>query len=106
MPAIDTNTIISIALPVLLIAFLIFAIILPQRRRDKKVKQMLSDIKPGVKVRTIGGLYGKVVKADENTITLEVGPDKIRMPFVRSAVAMVDQNEDTEAAQKQIDPAE
>ena len=44
---------------VLMIAM--FAVmIIPQRRRDKKVKDMLGNLKAGDRVRTISGIYGTI----------------------------------------------
>ena len=97
MPEGSANQLLTLLFPILIIVFFIFAIIIPQRKKDKAVRKMLSEIKSGDKIRTIGGLYGKVVKIDDKTVTLEVGPDKVRMPFVRSAIATVDKTSDVEA---------
>ncbi|MEL7607967.1 MAG: preprotein translocase subunit YajC [Bacillota bacterium] len=68
-----------------------FAImIIPQRRRDKKIKQMLAGIKPGDRVRTIGGIYGTVGSVKDDVITLYVGPDKVRLVFARGAISSVE----------------
>lgn len=75
---------------VLMIAM--FAImIIPQRRRDKKVKDMLGALKPGDKVRTIGGIYGTITKIDNDIIILQVGPDKIHLVFARGAISQVEE---------------
>ena len=101
MPAVDSQQIISIAFPILIIVFFIIAIIMPQRKRDKAVKNMLNSLKAGDKVRTIGGLYGKIVKIDNEMVTLELGPDKVRIPFTRSAIASVDKSADN-VSQEQL----
>ena len=68
-----------------------FAImIIPQRRRDKKVKDMLSSLKAGDRVRTIGGVYGTIVNIKEDTVLLTVGPDKVKLVFARGAIAQVE----------------
>lgn len=79
--------------PGLLIILMIamFAImIIPQRRRDKKVKAMLSAIKPGDRVRTIGGIYGTIGSVKDDVVTLVVGPDKVRLVFARGAISTVE----------------
>jgi len=74
---------------VLMIAM--FAImIIPQRRRDKKVKDMLNALKPGDRVRTIGGLYGTIGSIKDDVVTLIVGPDKVRLVFARGAISTVE----------------
>ncbi len=77
----------------LLIIMLIamFAImIIPQRKRDKKIKEMLAAIKVGDRVRTIGGIYGTVSAVKDDVITIMVGPDKVRLVFTRGAIANVE----------------
>ena len=78
-------------LPIILIfVVLIVVMIVPQRRREKKVKEMLNAIKPGDRVRTIGGIYGTVTSIKEDIIILQVGPDKVRLVFARGAISQVD----------------
>ena len=68
-----------------------FAImIIPQRRRDKKVKDMLGSLKAGDRVRTIGGIYGTIASIKEDTVILLVGPDKVKLVFARGAIAQVE----------------
>lgn len=68
-----------------------FAImIIPQRKRDKKIKQMLDSLKPGDRVRTIGGIYGTVSSVKDDVIIITVGPDKVKLVFNRGAVAQVE----------------
>ena len=74
---------------VLMIAM--FAImIIPQRRRDKKVKDMLGNLKAGDRVRTIGGIYGTISSIKDDTVILLVGPDKVKLVFARGAIAQVE----------------
>ena len=74
---------------VLLVAM--FAImIIPQRRRDKKVKDMLNSLKAGDRVRTIGGVYGTISTIKDDTVILLVGPDKVKLVFARGAIAQVE----------------
>lgn len=68
-----------------------FAImIIPQRKRDKKIKQMLDSIKPGDRVKTIGGIYGTVSNVKDDIVTITVGPDKVKLVFARGAIAQVE----------------
>ena len=74
---------------VLMIAM--FAImIIPQRRRDKKVKDMLGNLKAGDRIRTIGGIYGTISSIKDDTVMLLVGPDKVKLVFARGAIAQVE----------------
>lgn len=68
-----------------------FAIMsIPQRRRDKKVKEMLAALKPGDRVRTIGGIYGTISSIRDDVVVLAVGPDKVKLVFARGAISQVE----------------
>ena len=69
---------------------LFFVMSIPQRKREKKVKEMLAAIKPGDRVRTIGGIYGTVTSVKDDVITMSVGPDKVRLVFARGAIATIE----------------
>ena len=74
-----------------LIMVVMFAImIIPQRKREKKIKEMLNAMKPGDKVRTIGGIYGTLTAVKEDVVTMVVGPDKVKLVFARGAIANVE----------------
>ena len=64
--------------------------IIPQRKREKKITDMLAAIKVGDRVRTIGGIYGTVSALRDDIVTLTVGPDKVRLVFARGAIANVE----------------
>ncbi len=78
-------------LPLAMIIILIVVMIVPQRRRDKKVKEMLSALKPGDRVRTIGGIYGTISSVKEDVVVLTVGPDKVKLVFARGAISQVEE---------------
>lgn len=79
-------------LPFILIMVALLAImIIPQKKKDKKVKEMLSSLKPGDKIRTIGGIYGTITKVTEDLVFVQVGPDKVRLVFARGAVSQVEE---------------
>lgn len=81
---------------ILLVVVFVVLIILPQRKRDKKVKDMLAAVKVGDHVRTIGGIYGRIVQLKESTMTIEVGPDKVKLVFARGAISTVGDENDVE----------
>ncbi len=71
----------------------ILLMVIPQRRRKKQMQAMLESLKPGKMIKTIGGIYGKIVAVKEDLITVEVLPDKVRMVFAKGAVATVEDSE-------------
>ena len=76
-------------LPLLLIgAFVWFAMIRPQRKRQRAVQDMQQQLSVGSDVITIGGLHGRVDAMGETTVDLEL-TDDIVVRFKRSAIAEV-----------------
>ena len=69
---------------------LFFVMSIPQRKREKKIKEMLDSLKPGDRVRTIGGVYGTVTSVKDDVVTMSVGPDKVRLVFSRAAIATIE----------------
>lgn len=80
----------SYGLLIVLMVAMFAIMIIPQRRRDKKVKDMLANLKQGNRVRTIGGIYGTISSIKDDTVTLMVGPDKVRLVFARGAISQVE----------------
>ena len=74
----------------IMIVVLMLVMTIPQRKRDKKMKEMLAAIKPGDRVRTIGGIYGTVTNIRDDVVTISVGPDKVRLVFARGAIATIE----------------
>jgi len=58
---------------VIMIGLFYFMIILPQKRRDKKFKELMSKLKVGDRVITVGGIIGKVTNIKENTVRIKTG---------------------------------
>ena len=82
----ETGLNLGFLLPLLILGGLFYVLlILPQRRRQKKMEQLRSDIGIGDDVRTIGGILGTVVDEDDDTFTIDVGGSNMRV--VKRAVA-------------------
>ena len=80
----------SYGLLIILMVAMFAIMIIPQRRRDKKVKEMLAALKPGDRVRTIGGIYGTISSIRDDVVVLAVGPDKVKLVFDRGAISQVE----------------
>jgi preprotein translocase subunit YajC len=75
--------------PFVLIGGLFYLILIrPQAKEQKRRQAVLDTLKKGDEVMTNAGIYGKVVKADGDVVTLQVA-DGVRMRFNRSAVSGV-----------------
>ena len=61
-------------LPIAILGGLFYLLlVLPQRRRAKKAKELRDSIAVGDEIRTIGGIYGTIRSEDEETFTLDIG---------------------------------
>jgi preprotein translocase subunit YajC len=60
-------------------------ILMPQRRRQKKTKEMQSSMGIGDDVRTIGGIIGTIVGDEDDIFVLDLGGSTMRV--VKRAVA-------------------
>lgn len=62
---------------VLLVAIFYFILILPQRREQKRHREMIAALRPGDSVVTSGGLIGEIVQLKEDQITLKTGEARV-----------------------------
>jgi preprotein translocase subunit YajC len=62
-----------------------FVILLPMRRRQKKVQSFQDSLKPGDKVITTSGIYGTVVKVGDTSVQLQIA-DKVKIEVARASV--------------------
>lgn len=81
----------TILMFVAMFALLYFLLIRPQQKRQKSRNMLLSSIKKGDKVTTIGGLHGTIVELTDDTAVLRVN-DATRMTFDRSAINNITQS--------------
>lgn len=79
---------------ILYIAFFIgimyLLIFLPQKRRDKKNKEMLNTLAVGSNITTIGGITGKIVNIKDDELTIESGIENTKILVKRWAIKDVE----------------
>ncbi|GBC60781.1 preprotein translocase subunit YajC [Desulfonema ishimotonii] len=71
---------------ILMFVIFYFLLIRPQQKKAKEHREMLSSLKKGDRIMTSGGLYGRIMSIDENSISLEIA-EKIRVKISRGYVA-------------------
>lgn len=83
-------------LPLLLLMFvaMYFLLIAPNQRKQKQWQLMLSQIKPGDKVTTNGGIRGTVVSVKDDVLIVKCAPDNVKLEMVKSAIAAVTTEEE------------
>jgi len=65
-----------------------FLMIRPQNKKRKETEKMLSALKKGDKIVTIGGLYGTIQSVKDTTVIIKAD-DNIKLEFLRSAISSV-----------------
>ena len=87
-----TGELLGMIIPmVLMFVVFYFLLIRPQRKKDKKVKDMLANLKVGDRICTIGGIYGTITAIKDDTIELSVGKDNVKLIFARWAIRNVEE---------------
>ena len=72
----------------LIILIFYFFIIRPQNKKQKETEKMLSALKKGDKVVTVGGIHGVISSTKEKTVIVKVD-DNAKIEFSRNAIATV-----------------
>lgn len=78
----------------------VLVMIIPQRKRDKKIRAMLEAVKVGDKIRTIGGIYGKIVSINDDRVIIETA-EGTQIEFAKGAISTVE-SADVEAEMGEI----
>ncbi len=84
------GTLISLLPMILIFVVFYFMLIRPQRKKEKKVQEMLAALKIGDRVSTIGGIYGTITNIKDDTLELSVGKDNVKLMFARWAIRQVE----------------
>ena len=75
---------------VLIMAVMWFFVLRGKRNQDKSRKNMLSELKKGDRVQTIGGIIGTVVEAREDSVLVKVDEStNTKIKFSRPAIHRV-----------------
>ncbi len=81
------GSIVGFLLPIAILGGLFYLLlVMPQRRRAKKAKELRDSIAVGDDIRTIGGIYGTIQSEDDESFTINIGGGST-MRISRRAVA-------------------
>ncbi len=69
----------------LMIGIFYVLVLLPMRRRQKKVQDFQSALKVGDRIITTAGIYGLITKLDASTVQIQIA-DKVRIDVARAAI--------------------
>ena len=87
---------ISVVPFVAIIGIFYFFLIRPQNKKQKETEKMLSALKKGDKVVTIGGIHGVISSVKEKTVIVKID-DNCKVEFNRSAISGVESDKSAEA---------
>lgn len=81
-------SILTMILPLgLMVLIFYFFIIRPEKKRTKETEAMLNNIQVADEVITNGGIIGRVLSVQKDTVLIETGSDRTKIRVVRSAIA-------------------
>lgn len=81
-------SIMSLVLPlaIMVLIFWLF-IIRPEKKRNKETRDMLDSIQVADEVITSGGIIGRVLSVQADTVLIETGSDRTKIRVVKTAIA-------------------
>lgn len=88
------NFLVGILPWVLIIGVFYVLIVMPQRKRQKQLKDLISNLKSGDQVVTTGGIIGTVTQVRDTSLLIR-SADKSILEVARSAVAGIHGEEET-----------
>lgn len=71
---------------ILVLGIFYFVILLPMKRRQKKVQQFLDALKVGDRIITTSGIYGSITRIGDRSVQVQIA-DKVRIELSKAAIA-------------------
>jgi preprotein translocase subunit YajC len=66
-------------------AIFYFIVIVPSKRQQKKVQEFVDNLKVNDKVITTSGIYGQIMKLDDQSVQLQVA-DKVNIKVAKASI--------------------
>ena len=93
------STLFSFLPLVAIIAIFYLLILRPQRKKQQETQKMLSALKKGDRIVTIGGIHGIIQSIKENTVIVKVD-ENTKLEFNRGAISTVSSRDDGDSEEK------
>ena len=71
---------------ILVLAIFYFVILLPMKKRQKKVQQFLDALKVGDRIITTSGIYGSITRITDRSVKVQIA-DKVQIELSKAAIA-------------------
>lgn len=84
----DIVSILTMLIPLaLMVVIFYFLIIRPEKKRGKKMQEMLNSLEVADEVVTTGGIVGRVLRVTDDTVLIETGSDRTKIRVLKSSIA-------------------
>lgn len=83
------QSMVQFAIPLVLVGAMYFLLIAPQKKREKAAVQMLSTLKEGDEIVTIGGVIGKVLNIKDDEVIVETSIEKTQIRMMRWSIKQI-----------------
>jgi preprotein translocase subunit YajC len=70
---------------IIILGIFYFLILMPMKRRQKKVHEFQSALKVGDRIITTSGIYGQITKVGEKSVQVQIA-DKVRIEVSKAAI--------------------
>jgi preprotein translocase subunit YajC len=70
----SSSSFLPLLIVIVLFGVFYFAIIRPQRNRQRTAQATQSQVVPGQRIRTTAGIYGTIVSGDDRDVVVEIAP--------------------------------
>ena len=85
------NPIIMIALFGLLMYFILYR---PQKKQEKAINEMRSNLRIGDEISTNGGILGKIIQIKDDFVIIETGNDRTKLKLAKWSIRAVERREE------------
>ena len=69
----------------MILAIFYFLILMPMKRRQKKVQEFQDALKVGDKIVTTSGIYGQITRMSDKSVQVQIA-DRVRIEVSRAAI--------------------
>jgi preprotein translocase subunit YajC len=80
-----TSTLVQFVPFALILGIFYFLILLPMKRRQKKIEEFQSSLQVGDKVVMTSGIYGQITRLNDKSVQVQIA-DKVRIEVARAAI--------------------
>ncbi len=93
-----TQMITTIGMIIVMVAIMYFAVIRPNKKREKELKEKMDKLRVGDSIVTIGGIVGRVANIKDDEVTISTSLANTLITFQKTAISTVIKPEDEAAA--------